>query len=85
MILTGTAERTGPLFGNVFPGGTGDDALVGVSEFGVVNMTAGVTDVLHNQTLLSSSRMRLSYIRLVANIRPPYCSSSPNQTHDVGL
>ena len=48
MIFAGTAEWTAPLFGNVFPGGTGGDAVVGIAKFGIVNMAAGVTDILHS-------------------------------------
>ena len=52
LILTDAAERAEPIFGNIFPSGAGSNAIFGIAEFGVVNITAKITNVLHNNLLL---------------------------------
>ena len=45
-ILAEAADGAGPGLGDLFPGGAGGNTVVGISDGGVVDVTAGA-DVLH--------------------------------------
>ena len=40
------AHRAGPVGGEIFKGGAGGDAVVGITDFGVIDVTAQITYVL---------------------------------------
>ncbi len=43
------AHRAGPVGGEVFKGGAGGNAVVGITDFGIIHVTAKVANVLfHN-------------------------------------
>lgn len=46
-ILAQSANRTYPIFRNIFKGGSGSDAAVGISDFGIVHIAAGANIFLH--------------------------------------
>lgn len=46
LVLADAAEGANPIFGDVFPGGAGSDAIVGITCCGIVNVTADFTYVL---------------------------------------
>ena len=46
LILAYAAKRAGPVIGQIFKGGAGGDAVVGIADFGIVLITAGAAYVL---------------------------------------
>jgi hypothetical protein len=40
IVFARTANRTFPIFGHIFPLGTGGHTVVGISGFGIINITA---------------------------------------------
>ena len=46
-VLAQAADGADPILGDIFPGGAGGDAAVGVADGGVIDIAAGA-DVLHD-------------------------------------
>ena len=45
-VLAQAADGADPIFGDIFPGGAGSDAAVGIADGGVIDIAAGA-DILH--------------------------------------
>ena len=57
-VLSQTADGAYPIFGDIFPGSTRSDAVVGITLSGIVNITTR-TFVLHNCYLLIMMDLKL--------------------------
>lgn len=60
VALVHSAVGAGPIFGEVFKFGAGSNAVVGITDFGVINITTDFADVLHIHNLHNSGWKILS-------------------------
>ena len=52
LFLAQAADGAHPIFGDIFPGRAGSDAVVRIAGFGVIDITAGALVLIHDAILL---------------------------------
>ena len=60
-VFSDSANRANPVFGNVFESGSGSNAGIGISDFGIVNISAGTSVFILGLLLLSNPFLFFAY------------------------
>ena len=55
-ILAETANGAYKILGNFFPGCAGSDAVIGIADFGIINISAGTNILFHNMVKVTGIR-----------------------------